>query len=165
MFVKIYSVIFCYYGPHSYIKLTIVEEKWMLHIFLNHPRSGRRILVENVFVDFTESPKNFNTLALVQWGGFDKPHILLTMLDGYTLFLRASSCNILISVHQQVDFIFILDSRYDERGWCGIENCITGSHRLLKWLVVCLQRLDETCLCRDSFRVFKVVYENVAQWV
>ena len=94
-------------GPHTQVKLAALKEKRMLDVLLNDPALRLGILREDELIDISQVSEQFNATALVQRGRLDEPHVLLAVLDGHALLVRAAPRDLLIPRHEQVDLIVV----------------------------------------------------------
>jgi len=53
----------------------------MFNVFLDDPTFRLWILCEDKFIDISQVSKQFDATALVESSRFDKPHVLLTVLN------------------------------------------------------------------------------------
>ena len=63
----------------------------MLYIFLHDPAFCLRILFEDELIDVPQVSKQLDSAALVFCSRLDKPHVLLTVLHGYTFLVRTTA--------------------------------------------------------------------------
>ena len=99
MLVEIDTEVICHNGPYSNVKLSSVKKEWMLDILLDDPGSGLWVFMKDALVDVAKVSHDFNASALVKRSWFDKPHVLFAVLDWYAFLFRASTTNLLISLH------------------------------------------------------------------
>lgn len=160
MFVEIDTIIVSDDCPHTYIKFAPIKQKWMFNILLDHPRLGLWILLEDELIDVSQISKKLDSTTLVKRCRFYKPHVLLAVLDWYSLFIGATPCDLLVSCHKLIYFIIIAASGDDKSCWCCVKDGIRSSHSLLMLNVVLLKRSDQSGFGTNPSIVFKVIDED-----
>lgn len=107
MLVKIDSVVVRDDCPDTDIELPTVEQKRVLYVLLHHPVLCLWVLVKDEVVNVSKISEDFNAATLVKRGRFDQPHVLCAVFERHTLFVRATTCDILVARHQHIDLIVI----------------------------------------------------------
>ena len=85
MLVDVNSEVISDKSPYSDIKLSVVVQKWLLDIFLNHPEGVLLIFLKDELRNVSHVFENLDAPALVERGRLDQPHVARAVLQGHFL--------------------------------------------------------------------------------
>ena len=126
--------------PLPDIKLSLIVQKWLLDVFLNHPGSGGDGLGEQELLDILQILKNLNTTSLITILRLHKPYVLRAMLHRRPFFPGIAFGYVFESIYEWIEAVVRVADGYEVGRWGCVEYRIILLPRILITFIIVLQR-------------------------
>ncbi len=158
LIVQVNLLLLVHYDPDSNVKLSSLEEKRPLDIFLDYPTRVLRSW-SNEFDDIMKLIEDFDASSLICCGWLHQPNIVGAMLHGCPFLCREAFLDLLISL-KELCCVWIVHTLGNDE-WSGgrIKHMIACATSLVILTVVMFQGFDQPRLGGEAFQYLKVVVE------
>ena len=147
-------------SPDSDIEFSIIIQKWLLNVFLYHPKRILLVFLKYKFRNVSHVFKYLDASALIKRCRFYEPHVACAVLDRNSFIFWSSSRNLSETVHEFIDFMVVNVSSDYICGRCRIEDAIFCINSCFVVFIISGKRFYQHSLSTNSPIYFQMIEQE-----